>query len=102
MRTGVMSTSQTSYWKKKVSLIDFKQILPKILPAAYIFSYTIMTNLKKLIGTKSLNTKQSPAGLSPRIIPHYPPKPVWETLGMGENPSQQPKIYPSSSPENPP
>ena len=28
-----------------------------------------MTNLKKLIGNKSLNTKQCPAGLSPRTIP---------------------------------
>ena len=27
-----------------------------------------MTNLKKLIGNKSINTKQSPAELSPRII----------------------------------
>ena len=55
--------------RKKVSLIAFRLSLPKILPAAYIFSNTIMTNLKKLIGNKSLNTKQCPAGLSPRIIP---------------------------------
>ena len=53
-----------------------------------------MTYLKKLIGTKSLNTEQCPAGLSPRIIPHYlPPKHLWETLGMGKNLTQQPKIY---------
>ena len=55
--------------EKKVSLIACRQILAKILPAAYIFSNTIMTNLKKLIGNERLNTKQCPAGLSPRIIP---------------------------------
>ena len=55
---------------KKVSLIVFRQFLPNILPVACIFSYTIMTYLKKLDGTKTLNTKQCPAGLSPRIIPH--------------------------------
>ena len=51
--------------EKKVFLIAFRQILPKILPLAIIFSNIIMTNLKKLIGNKSLNTKQCPAGLSP-------------------------------------
>ena len=55
---------------KKVSLIVFRQFLPNILPVACIFSYTIMTYLKKLDGTKTLNTKQCPVGLSPRIIPH--------------------------------
>ena len=54
---------------KKVSLIAFKQIDPKIFPVAYIFSNTIMTSLKKLIGNKSLNTKQSPAGLFPELSP---------------------------------
>ena len=70
-----------------ISLIAFKQILQKILAAAYIFSYTVINNLKKLIETKSCNTKQCEAGLSPGIIPHYPPKPLWETVGIGENPS---------------
>ena len=60
---------------------------------AYIFSYTLIPNLKKLIGTNFLNTKQCPAGLSTIIIPHYTPKPLWETLGMWENPSQQQNIY---------
>ena len=66
------------------------------------------------IKTKSLNTKPCPAGLSPRIIcqasPFLPkmsqnccthqvwtvppsPEPLWVTLGMGKNPTQQPKIY---------
>ena len=62
-----------------------------------------MIYLKKLVGTKFLNTKQSPAGLFPRIIPHYPPplppKHLWETLGMGKNPAQQPKIYSFPTPE---
>ena len=39
------------------SVIALTQILPKFFPAAYIFSNTIMTNLKKLTGTKFLNTK---------------------------------------------
>ena len=54
---------------KKVALIAFKQILRNNLSAVYIFSNIIMTNLKKLIVNKSLNTKQCPAGLSSRIIP---------------------------------
>ena len=63
---------------KKVSPITFTQILPKVLSAACIFcSYTIMTYLKRLGGTKSFNTKQCPSGLSPRSIPqvsHFLPK----------------------------
>ena len=55
--------------RKKISLIAFRQILPNILPTACIFSYTIMTCLKKLSGTKSFNTKQCHAGLFPRIMP---------------------------------
>ena len=78
-----------SILEKKVSLMASRQILPKILLAAYIFRNTIMTNLKKLIGNKSPNTKQCPAGLSPRIIP----KTLLETLGMEENISQQSKTY---------
>ena len=31
-----------------------------------------MAYLRKLVETKSLNTKLCPAGLSPRIIAHYP------------------------------
>ena len=55
--------------EKKEFLIAFRQILPKILPAAYIFSNTIMINLKYFTGNKSLSKKQCPAELSPRIIP---------------------------------
>ena len=54
---------------------------------------------EKLSGTKSLNTKQCPAGLSPRIIPHCAPKHLWETLKMGANPTQQPKMYSFNPPE---
>ena len=32
-----------------------------------------MTNVKKLIGTKSFDIKQYPVGLPFRIIPNYPP-----------------------------
>ena len=77
---------------KKVSLTAFGPILSKILFGAYILSTTTTTYLKKLVGNKFLITKQCPAGLSTRIIPHYLPKNLWETLRMGKNPTQQPKI----------
>ena len=75
------SSIQTTYWEEKVSLIVFRQFLPNILPVACIFSYIIMIYLKKLDRTKTLNTKQCPAGLSPRIIPHITPfLPKWPLL----------------------
>ena len=38
--------------------------------------------------------------MSRRIISqNYPPKLLWEALGMGQNTSQQPKIYQFSPPE---
>ena len=55
--------------EKKMSLIAFRQILPTILPAAYTFSSTIMTNLEMFIGNKSLNVKHCPVELSHRITP---------------------------------
>ena len=48
--------------------------------------------------TKSLNTKQCPAGVSP----YYPHKHLWIILGMGEILSQQPKIYFFPTPEKSP
>ena len=68
---------------KKISLITFRQILPKSFACGIYFQYTIMTNLKKVTGTKSLHTKQCPAGLSLRTILHYPSKAFWKTLRMG-------------------
>ena len=47
-------------------------MLPTILAANHIFSFTIMTYLKRFIGVKSLNKKQCPVGLSSRIIPTPP------------------------------
>ena len=77
--------------------------------ACIFITYTIITYLKKLDGTKSLNTKQCPVGLSPTIIPQVSPflpkvspplmllccthwvwtgppspEPSWETLGKGK------------------
>ena len=75
---------------KKVSLIAFRQIFSKILPDAYIFSNTVKIYLKKFIGTKSINTKQYQAGLSPTIIPHYP---LSQTF-MG-NPGDGEESYPT-------
>ena len=46
-----------------------------MLPAMLIFSFTIMTYFKTFIGTKFLNRKQCPAGLSPKIIPSLPEPP---------------------------
>ena len=79
--------------EKMVSLIAFRQTLSKILPEVCIFSNKIITYLKKLVGTISLITKQSPARSSPKFISHYPLKHLRETKGMGKNPTQQPNIY---------
>ena len=80
------------------SLIAFRPI-PKILPAVYIFSNTIMTNLKELIGSKSLYTKQCPARLSPRIIPlNFCEKP-W---GWGRIPAGNQKCTHFPHQKNPP
>ena len=65
--TSFLLWLETKYWKK-VSLIAFKQILPKILPMLHIFNFIIMAYLKNFIGIESLSTKQSPAELSPWII----------------------------------
>ena len=70
-----------------------------MLPDTYIFSDKIMTYLKKLIGTESLNIKQCPAKLPPRIYPIITPKHLWGTLRMRKNSTQQPKIYSFLPPE---
>ena len=49
----------------------------KLLSVMRIFSFTMMTNMKKFIRIKSLNTEQCAARLSPKII--HPP-PVFPTL----------------------
>ena len=79
--------------EKMVSLIAFRQTLSKILPEACIFSNKFITYLKKLVGIISLITKQCPARLSPKFIPHYPLKHLREIKGMGKKPTQQPNIY---------
>ena len=61
----------TTYWEKKVPLIAFRQVSTKILPPACI--QLLWYIWKSSIKTKSLNTKQSPAGLSPRIIRQVSP-----------------------------
>ena len=85
--------------EKKVSLIAFTEILPKILPAVCTFSYTIKTYFKRLVGNKSFNTKQCLAELSLRIIPHYYPKYLQETMEKVGNHTQEPKIYSFPPPE---
>ena len=70
--------------EKKVSLIALDKFYQKFC-RKHPF-YTVMTYLEKLVGTKSLNTKQCPAVLSPRIIPNYLHRNLWETLAMGKNP----------------
>ena len=94
------------------------------MPAACLFSYTIMIYLKRLHRTNSLNTKQCPVGLSTRIIPQVSPflpkcpllwwcfvVPVrcglspfplnlyWKPWRWGEIITQQPKIYYFPPPE---
>ena len=107
--------------EKNVSLIAFRQILTKILSAAWIQLHTYDI-WKSSIKTKSLNTKHWSAGLSPRIICQVSPltkisknccthqvwtvplspEPLWEALGMVENPTQHPKMYSSSPSEKSP
>ena len=48
-------------------------MLLKILPVACISSFTVMTYLKKLIGTKSLNTVRQDCFLELYPLPMYPP-----------------------------
>ena len=58
---------------KKVSLIVFRhKLYQKFWLVVHIFSFTIITYLKNLIGVKSFNTKQCPAGFPPRIMPSFP------------------------------
>ena len=59
---------------KKVSLIAFKQFYPKILPAVYIFSNTIMTIFWK----SSLEINPL---IQNSVQQDYPPKPLWENPG---------------------
>ena len=62
--------------------ISGTDISTKILPVMHIFSLTIMTYLKMLIGIKFLNTKQFSTRLSPPPVKlnsfigvkFYPPK----------------------------
>ena len=61
-----------TYWeiphvRKKVSLVPFRQVLTKILAAACIqlHNYDLFEKARKIM---SLNIKQCPAELSPRII----------------------------------
>ena len=91
-----LSTDHRPHIGKRVSLIYFRKLLAKR------FSYTIINYLKKLVGTKSVNTKQCAARLSPRIIFHCDTKFLLETLGMDKNPSQQTNIYSFSSPQKSP
>ena len=83
--------------EKKVFLTAFRQVLPKILPKTYIFSNTIMTNLKKLIGNKSLIQNS----IQQDYLPQLSPKRLLETLGMGENTSQQQKFTNFALQKNP-
>ena len=70
--TSSLPWLQTIYWKK-VSVIAFRNIAPKILPVVHISSLIFTTYLKKFIGIKSISTKQCPAELSPWIIPPVSP-----------------------------
>ena len=64
----VSHNGNPTYWEKRyISLLTFRQVLKKILPAVCIQLqlWLLWISLNK---TKSLNKKQCPAGLSPRII----------------------------------
>ena len=77
--------------EKRLSLIAFTQILPKIF-----LIWKSSLELKPFIQ----NSVQQ--DYLPELCPNYPPKHLWETLGMGENPTQQLKNYLFPPPEKSP
>ena len=91
--------SQITYWKYASNMpsMAFRHILLNILLALYIFSYTILKFLKKLIGTKFLNTKGVKQDYLPELYCMYTMYPMHL-----KNPTQQPKIYLYIKPENSP
>ena len=94
-------TDHAHIGKKGISNSFYINFTKKFACAVH-FQLRNMTYFKKFAGTKSLNTKHCLAGLSLRIISHYPPKHLWETLGIWENLTQQAKIYSSPPPEKSP
>ena len=70
--TSSLPWLQITFWKK-VSLITFRQILPKSLSVVHIFNFIITNYLKKFPGIKSLSTKQCSAELSPWFISYVSP-----------------------------
>ena len=104
----------STYWEKKLSLIAFRQVLTKILPASlfiHLHNYDLFEKARLELSSLIQNC---PAGLYPRIIRKLSPflpkmlknccihqvwtvtpstETLWETLGMKENPTQQPKVY---------
>ena len=53
--------------EKKISQVALREILSKVMPGACIFSNTIMTYMKRLVGTKSLTAKQCSADYLPQL-----------------------------------
>ena len=109
-----------TYWKshilgrKYISLLAFREVLTKIFAWSMHSVTQLWLTWKSLIKNKSLHPNQCPSGLSPRIISQVSPfltkisknccthhvwtvplspEPLWETLGMKENPAQHPKMY---------
>ena len=108
--------------EKKVSLLAFRQVLAKFLPAAWIqlHNYDLFEKGRLKLSPLVQNSDYPPERLSPRItcqvspcltkiskhcfthqvwtVP-LSPEPLRESLGMGENPTQHPKMYSSSPSE---
>ena len=61
-----------------------------------------MAYLKNLLGTKYVNTKQCQQDYLLELYPIIPSKFLWEKLGIGENPTQQAKVYSFPSEEKSP
>ena len=99
---------------KRVSLIVFRYVLTKILSAACILlhNYDLIEKAQLKLSPLIQNCVQQdyiPESYA-RHLPSYQkchkivaptrcglfppsPEPLWVTLGMGKNPTQQPKIY---------
>ena len=105
-----------------VSLLAFRQVLTKILPAACIqlHNYDLFEKAQLKLSPLIQNSVQQDylpdmcqvslflTKMSKNCCTHQvwtvplSPEPLWEALGMGENPTQHPKMYSSSPSEKSP
>ena len=81
--------------EKKVSVTAFREICSKKMCQRHAFSATQSWFIwKSSLVLNFLIQSSIQQDYPPELYPiTHPPKHLWETLGMGKNPTQQPKIY---------